>query len=100
MFGVPPSCTMRCDEIVQLVAQYADDLRGQGIVENLHNGRRIATIRRCDGAFLDVLASAGTQRLDVGEKRFPCHVSSSGRWDSWRLDSAGKALRSSASGGK
>src|SRR5690348_4831109 len=60
-------------EVVQFVTKHAHDLRGQRIVQNLDHGLGVAAIGGGDGTLFDVLARAGTQCLDVGEKRFAGH---------------------------
>ena len=56
-------------EVVPLVAQDADDLGGERLVEELDHGLAVGPVARGDRALLDVLARACAERLDVGEER-------------------------------
>ncbi len=42
-------------EIVALVAQHAHEFGRQSIVQQLHDGVAVRTVRRCDGTFVEVL---------------------------------------------
>jgi hypothetical protein len=54
--------------VVALVAEHADELGGERLVEQAQDGLAIAAIGLGDGALLDVAARAAAELLDVGEK--------------------------------
>ena len=66
-----------------LVAQHADELRRQRLVEDLDHGLAVGLVARRDGALLDVLAGPLAQGLDVGEKRLVAHGVLRGLIDFW-----------------
>jgi hypothetical protein len=55
-------------EVVPLVAQHADDLGGQGLVEQADDGVAVRLVALGDGAVLDVLARPVAERLDVADE--------------------------------
>ena len=55
-------------EVVALVAQHADDLGGQRLVEQLHHRLAVRLVALGHRAVLDVLARALAERLDVGHE--------------------------------
>ena len=56
-------------EVVTFIAERADDLGGQRLVEELDDHIRVASISLGYRSLLDVLARALAQSLDVGEER-------------------------------
>src|SRR2546430_2218869 len=66
-------------EIVAPVAQHADKLGGQRIVQQLEHNVAVRRIPCGDRPFGDVLAGALAQCLDVSEKRFVGHECASVR---------------------
>ena len=62
--GVEPAC----HEIMALVAQHADKLRRQRLVQHLDHLLAVGLVGAGDGALLDMLARAVADFLDVGGK--------------------------------
>ena len=60
-------------EVVTLVAQHADDLRGQRLVEQLDHGLAVGPVSIGDRAFFDVLPRPATKLGDVGHERLVSH---------------------------
>ena len=56
-------------EIVAFVAEHADDLGREGLVQDPHDDLGVGAVALGNGAALDVLARAAADRLDVGQKR-------------------------------
>ena len=56
-------------EVVALVAQHADDLGRERLVEQPHHRLAVGAVAGRHRALLDVLAGAAAQFLDVGQER-------------------------------
>ena len=65
LFGNAASDDALRHEIVALVAQHTDDLRGECLVEYFHHELAVQCVGLGDRAFFDVLARAGAQRGNV-----------------------------------
>ena len=52
-----------CHKVVALIAQYADDLGGQRLIEQLDDLIAIGGVTGSQGTFLDLATGVGTQRF-------------------------------------
>src|SRR5688572_14131407 len=57
-----------CNEVLTLVAQHGDDLRGERVVQKAQHDIHIHAVVRRDGAILDVTARAIPDRLYVEDR--------------------------------
>ncbi len=76
--------------VVALVAQGADNLGGQGLVENLYHIIPIGLVALGDSPLLNVLPGAFAQGFNIGQKRLIGH-----NYLSFRMDRFSIAARSS-----
>jgi hypothetical protein len=60
-------------EVMAPVAQHADELGCQGVIEKRQHHVAIGGVAHGDGAFIDVLPGAHAQGRDVGENRRAVH---------------------------
>ena len=59
----------RRHEIMPLIAQHADDFRGQRVIENLAGNPRVAVIRFGHGTFLDMQTRPFAERFHIRQER-------------------------------